>query len=288
MRHRVKAVAVVVVLVLGAGQVAGQDAGGSVGQRVSSWFGMPRSARAYYNRGVESHRNGTYDTAIAEYTEAIRRNPEHARAYYNRALAWAAKGDLDRVIADCDVAIRLDPKFAAAYGDRSTAWQLKGDFDKAIADGDAAIRLNPEHALAYLNRGNAWKMKGDFDRAVADYTEAIRFDPKLAVAYTNRARHLAIDGRFRQGQRRFPGGAATRSQGCRGAQRCRQALRHVSRRPIPRRQAGRRVGHARLRTVCLEARRRARHAGRSLRRSRGFRHGGEVAGEGARVSERQD
>ena len=49
------------------------------------------------------------DQLIDEYTEAIRINPADPGAYNTRGMSYAEKGDYDRAIADFTEAIRLDP-----------------------------------------------------------------------------------------------------------------------------------------------------------------------------------
>ena len=44
---------------------------------------------------------------VADYNEAIRRDPEFAEAYFNRGLAWLAQGDANRGIADLSKAGEL-------------------------------------------------------------------------------------------------------------------------------------------------------------------------------------
>jgi tetratricopeptide (TPR) repeat protein/uncharacterized caspase-like protein len=136
----------------------------------------------YYGRGVAKD----YDLAIANYSEAIRRDPKYPLAYYQRGLAYAAKHEYDRAISEYSKAIRRDPKFAPAYGQRGVAYRLKRDYDTAIADLSEAIRRNPKIAGAFIERGMAYRAKGDNDRAIADYTEAISINPKSAHAYSNR------------------------------------------------------------------------------------------------------
>src|SRR5262245_7860083 len=68
----------------------------------------------------------------------------------------AAANDTNRAIADHTEAIRRDPKNANAYYNRGNAHSDKGDTDRAIADYTAAIRLDPTHANAHYNRGNAY------------------------------------------------------------------------------------------------------------------------------------
>jgi tetratricopeptide (TPR) repeat protein len=96
---------------------------------------------------------GDYDRAIADYTEAIRRDPEQARAYCRRGGAYRMQGDYDRAIADASQAIRLAPKHPRAYCIQGHACYMKGDYDRAIADASMAMRLDPKYAWAYYRRG---------------------------------------------------------------------------------------------------------------------------------------
>jgi tetratricopeptide (TPR) repeat protein len=86
-------------------------------------------------------------------------------------VAYRAKGDLDRVIADYSEAIRLNPEDAGQYNNRGAAYQAKGNNNRAIADFNEAIRLNPKFAFAYYNRGIAYRAEGDLDHAIADFNE---------------------------------------------------------------------------------------------------------------------
>ena len=85
------------------------------------------------------------------------------------------KGDYDQAIADYTEAIRLNPEYAEAYCNRGVAYWEKGNDDKAIADFTEAIRLNPEYARAYQNRGVAYGKKGENSKAKSDYDQAKKF-----------------------------------------------------------------------------------------------------------------
>jgi len=138
---------------------------------------------------VDTCAESTSDEAIAACTRAISSGNLHdhdlAVEYYNRGVRYAKDGDYDHAIADYTEAIRLDPKYADAYGNRGNAYRDKHDLDRAITEYNKALQIRPG-AIDYFNRGNAYYVKEDFDRAIADYTQAIRLDPTFARAYNNR------------------------------------------------------------------------------------------------------
>jgi tetratricopeptide (TPR) repeat protein len=159
----------------------------SAGENFSSIIVRSTSGKITASQGQ------AYDKAIADYTQAIRLDPNNAVAYRERGVALSQKGDNDKAIADYNQAIRLNPNYARAYINRGNAYDDKGDYDKAIADYNQAIRLDPNDALAYVGRGSeyairgiVYAIKGDYDKAIADYTQAIRLDPNYADAYVGR------------------------------------------------------------------------------------------------------
>jgi tetratricopeptide (TPR) repeat protein len=145
---------------------------------------------------VSEEKKAVYDRAIADFTQAIRLDPNNANAYRERGNAYSDKGDYDRAIADYNQALRLDPNLAAAYNTRGFAYYMKGDYDRAIADYNQALRINPNDAKAYLGRGNAYDGKGEYDKAIADYNQALRINPNYAMAYNGRGVAYGSKGEY--------------------------------------------------------------------------------------------
>lgn len=115
-------------------------------------------------------------------------DPHVAHAHYNRGLAYQDRNDFDSALADYTVAIRLNPTDFKAHNNRGNVYRARGQWDRAIADFDEALRLDSTHALIYTNRGNAYRDIGDYTRALADYDEAIKRDPQYAEAFRCRGR----------------------------------------------------------------------------------------------------
>ena len=118
-----------------------------------------QTAQQRYDKGVGFYNNKNYDSAITEFTEAIRLAPNNANYYAWRGAAYYEKGDNDRTISDYNEAIRLGPT-ASSYIYRGNAYYNKKDWNRAIADYEAALRLEPNNATAKTSFENARKARG--------------------------------------------------------------------------------------------------------------------------------
>lgn len=187
--YKLAAAALVVVLIVS----------GALVRKYSSQAGTaadPSPAVVHNDRGVDFYNMGQYNQAIAQYTIAIRLDPEFVLPYYNRGLARRDKGDWDQAIDDFTEAIRVDPKYSVAYSNRASVYNQQGNWGQAIADSTEAISRDSKNCHAYGIRGWANLDSGNLDQAIADCTEAIRLEPEWATPYNNRAAAYAKRGQF--------------------------------------------------------------------------------------------
>jgi tetratricopeptide (TPR) repeat protein len=146
----------------------------------------PKQATFYCDRGTAHANKRREDQAISDYTEAIRLDPQFATAYVRRAFAWRAQGNFGKAMTDCDEALRINPSFAAGHTARDAVWISRKQYGLAISESSEAIRLDPNFAMAYAGRAYAWQLKLEHAKAIADYDKAIRLSPKNGKTYTNR------------------------------------------------------------------------------------------------------
>lgn len=125
--------------------------------------------------------------AIADFSQAIQRDPKFVVAYENRAAAHEAKNDHAEAIKDWTRAVELDPKNATTLLRRARAYMRQKDFDKAAADLTASLESAPKNVPALLERAQLQADLGKTDAAIADLTAVLKIDDKNIDALLARA-----------------------------------------------------------------------------------------------------
>ncbi len=108
---------------------------------------------------------------------AIPKPPDFA-FYQKRANESIVKGEYDSAVNDYSEAIKLNPKDATVYLNRGRAHLNKKNYDLAIEDYNKVIELNPSEAMAYFNRGESYERKGNSPQAIGDYQKVLELDGK--------------------------------------------------------------------------------------------------------------
>ena len=134
----------------------------------------PENAEAYKFRGtIYHHVLKWHEEAKADYTEAIKLNPQDAENYVSRGACHFALEAYGAAIEDCEKAIDLDPDDANAYHLRGNCHVKLEEYEAAIEYYNQAIKLNPEDDFAYNNRGFCHFQLQQYQKALADNTKAI-------------------------------------------------------------------------------------------------------------------
>jgi tetratricopeptide (TPR) repeat protein len=141
-----------------------------------------------------------YHEALGEFSNIVLdkagEGAKYADAWIGRGSAFLENGSPDSAIQDFDQAIRLNPDLANAYCERGQAYTEMGDYRQAIQDTTKAIGMKPDFALAYLHRAKAYLEENRFDRALADLNEAVKLDSeavKLGPDLEHQARSMYFE-----------------------------------------------------------------------------------------------
>jgi tetratricopeptide (TPR) repeat protein len=136
------------------------------------------TADALVGRGIAYDAEKNPNRAIADYSEALRLEPDDYYAYLDRGIAYGQLDNRPSALSDFSAAIRLkrDPD---ALLDRGYVHGEMGDMQSAIADFTEVIRMRPNGALGYYYRALAYRRIGDTEHSTTDFEAAFRLDPRL-------------------------------------------------------------------------------------------------------------
>ncbi len=141
------------------------------------------TADGYIRRGYANKLQDQFEKAIADFTEAIKLEPEDTSVWSHRADAYSENKEPDKAIADFTKAIDIDGEYGYGYIGRGNALVEKKEYDKAMKDFDKALDLNPKDSFAIISRGNVFLEKKEYDKAIAEYNEAIEITPNSSYAF---------------------------------------------------------------------------------------------------------
>jgi tetratricopeptide (TPR) repeat protein len=158
-----------------------QDYRGAIADFTQAIKVDPNNALAYTARGISRLRIKDDRGAIEDFTEAVRLNPNDALAYTVRGEAYSNLEQHATALEDYNRAISLDPKYGYAYYRRGvTHLELKNDRG-ALEDLNEAIRLEPDYAKAYLFRGLTRYILKDREGGLADLRQAATLAEKQGL-----------------------------------------------------------------------------------------------------------
>jgi TolB-like protein/DNA-binding winged helix-turn-helix (wHTH) protein/Flp pilus assembly protein TadD len=155
-----------------------------------------RASNAYWNRRDDKDRQ----TAISEYTEAIRLDPGYAMAYAARSIAEfaaaaaaAVPGDLlDRARTDAHRAIALAPAMGEGHIALAGVYVMQLQFAAASEEYERALALAPGNARVLRNYGAFAGRMGRGEFGLALIRRAVALDPLNPALYDYLGSALSI------------------------------------------------------------------------------------------------
>jgi tetratricopeptide (TPR) repeat protein len=146
----------------------------------------PLPARDLYVQADALSKHGAYAEAVPLFTKAIQSKPDY-RTYFSRAGAYQHLEQLPQAIADYSEAIKLNPDSFMPYHERAVCEARLKDDDRAFDDYNKALSLAPGYAFSLNGRGVIYLHRKEYQKAIPDFNEAIRLNPKWVQPYQNRA-----------------------------------------------------------------------------------------------------
>jgi tetratricopeptide (TPR) repeat protein len=145
----------------------------------------PDNARAHNNLGNAFFLSGRVPEAAEQYAQALRLQPnDNPEVQYNLGNCFLQEGRLPEAISHYQEAVRLAPDNAGGHNNLGKALAESGQLSAAREQFQAALRINANDAEAHNNLGTLCALEGRKAEAIAEYREALRINPEFADART--------------------------------------------------------------------------------------------------------
>jgi Tfp pilus assembly protein PilF/predicted AlkP superfamily phosphohydrolase/phosphomutase len=195
------------------------------------------SANSHNNRGMLLLSQGDYDSAIAEFEQAIRSSEDLPMARLNIARALYKKRDFpgatkvlneylsreprskeaENLLGNIamekkeyaeaekrfETALGYEPNFTDARNSLGILYNKMGRTDDALREFLRVVAVDPDYAEALNNIGVIYKEQGRAQDAAASFRKAIAADPEFAGSYSNLALVLEQQGDLKGAEEMF-------------------------------------------------------------------------------------
>ena len=148
---------------------------------------LPLSSDEYHQKGYEFRCQGKFESAIAEYSKAIQKDPRHFKALFNRAFAMDKLGEYKEAIRDYSRALDVDPNNAYAFYNRGISHDRKRNYFEASVDFKQALKLSPNNLDFLHNLALCLRKMGHTQEALGSYSQCLELDPSHTKARHGRA-----------------------------------------------------------------------------------------------------
>ncbi len=138
------------------------------------------SPSAFHNRGDARKDLENYSGAVADYSEALKINPQFIWSLRNRGyVLYRFLNQPQPALEDINRAIEISPSDAWSYVDRGSVHEGMGEERLALEDYRKALLLSPGNPLILYRLGVAQMYLGDAAQAEGYFGDATRADPDV-------------------------------------------------------------------------------------------------------------
>jgi tetratricopeptide (TPR) repeat protein len=141
----------------------------------------------YYNRGNAFAKMRQYQSAMEDYNQSIRLQPNFAPAYFNRGNLYRDMGQYQLAIKNYNITIQLCSECVDAYDQLGIVYGKLGQYQPALQIFNKVLSMKPNDHAAYNGRGIIYFKLGLYQQAIENLNYAIRIKPNYIDAYNNKA-----------------------------------------------------------------------------------------------------
>jgi tetratricopeptide (TPR) repeat protein len=126
------------------------------------------------------------EQALADFTLAIKMEPENGLAYYHRGNLYLKLEQYNQAVSDFSVCSNLEFKQPELFYYKGMAEQKAGALEESIQSLEYFLILKPNHTQAAYALANILARTQKYNQAVIYYNQVINAEPTFANAYLNR------------------------------------------------------------------------------------------------------
>jgi len=146
--------------------------------------------------GEEFLNLGNWMVALDYFEQALEENPRSAPAWYGKGVALCQLGKFEPGLSAMDEALRLSPNnYNYLYGKGVCyEWRGKDFWAQAESYYQRAMELAPEHPQLYHKLASLYQQQNRYEEAIPLYKKAIELNPGYYISYNNLAScYLALN-----------------------------------------------------------------------------------------------
>ncbi|MGJ7914684.1 tetratricopeptide repeat protein, partial [Massilia sp. LXY-6] len=144
-------------------------------------------AESLFAQGLEWHRQGLLEQALAAYEQALQLQPGYFDVLHHIGILAYQAGDYASAGQFLHAAIEVDGSTAPVWNTLGNVMKARGRLEAAVAGYSQALAIAPAYADAHYNCANALQALGRYEEALASYDNALALDAGTVQAWNNRA-----------------------------------------------------------------------------------------------------
>jgi tetratricopeptide (TPR) repeat protein len=148
-------------------------------------------------------RNVDYQSAIAMWSDVVRKQPANARGHNNLGMLLTERGRLEEATRHFSEACRHNPLFADAHNNLGLALTTLGNLEEGKAHLVESLRLRPNYADAHYNLGRNLAAQGQLDESVYHFSRALEIEAGFGEAYFHMGLSQERQGKISEAVKNF-------------------------------------------------------------------------------------
>jgi Tfp pilus assembly protein PilF len=144
---------------------------------------FPKSALKEFDRGVEADRKGQRDEAIRHYQKVLSLAPSFYPAHNNLGSDYLSKSDFQSAQAQFEEAIKLNHSDAEAHLNLANVLLQTKKYDDALSNVEQGLRRQPTSAFGKFILGAIYSRMGKGPEAEKTMREALQLDANMSEVH---------------------------------------------------------------------------------------------------------